>query len=130
MLAGLLPILPSSIGKHGDEISAIIARASGHIDPSLVRFSQDSISYFFKNGDSIDDLADGLRSGKILPSDVPPIRLAQNSDGLLFTLDNRRLEAFRRAGTDIPFVLATADEVAAEAWKFTTRTLGETIRIR
>jgi hypothetical protein len=48
----------------------------------------------------------------------------------VFSLDNRRLEAFRRAGVDIPYRQATPEEAAAEAWKFTTRNGGESIRIR
>lgn len=48
----------------------------------------------------------------------------------MFTLDNRRLEAFRRAGLDIPFRMATPEEEAAEGWKFTTRNNGTWVRVR
>lgn len=99
------------------------------IDPNRVRFSQESISYRFRNGSTIDDLAEGLRTGSIRPEDIPPIRLVER-DGQLFTLDNRRLEAFRRAGLAVSYRIATPEEVAAEAWKFTTRSGGISIRIR
>jgi hypothetical protein len=51
-------------------------------------------------------------------------------DGVYFTLDNRRLEAFRRAGVPIPWRLATPEEVEADAFKFTTRNGGVSVRVR
>ena len=106
-------------------------RSIGYIDPSKVRFSQSSINYRFKDRTmgTIDDLAEGLRSGKIAPSDIPPIRVLE-INGQLFTLDNRRLEAFRRAGVDIPYRYATPEEIARERWKFTTTNEGMTILVR
>jgi len=106
-------------------------RSIGYIDPSKVRFSQSSINYHFKDRTmgTIDDLAEGLRSGKIAPSDIPPIRVLE-INGQLFTLDNRRLEAFRRAGVDIPYRYATPEEIARERWKFTTTNEGMTILVR
>lgn len=99
------------------------------IDPATVRFSQSIISRNFSAGGSVDDLAAGLRSGTVKPADVPAIRLVER-DGSLFTLDNRRLEAFRRAEVPIPYRMATPEEAAAEAWKFTTRNNGTSIRVR
>lgn len=83
----------------------------------------------FRDGPSIDDLAAELRSGRIRPHDVPAIRIFER-EGKLFTLDNRRLEAFRRAGVDIPVRMATPQEITEEAWKFTTHNDGVSIRIR
>ena len=103
--------------------------AGSLISPSAVRFSQSSVSRSFSAGGTIDDLAAGLRSGTIDPSDVPAIRLVEK-EGQLFTLDNRRLEAFRQAGVDIPYRMATEEEAAREAWKFTTTNGGTSIRIR
>jgi hypothetical protein len=99
------------------------------MDPNRVRFSQSSISARFANGRTINDLAEELRTGRTRPEDIPPLRLVER-EGLLFTLDNRRLEAFRRAGVEIPWRMATAEEIAAEAWKFTTTNHGISIRIR
>ena len=99
------------------------------MDPFQVRFSQSSASFYFHDGRTLDDLAQGLRTGRIRPSDIPPLRLVE-SNGLLFTLDNRRLEAFRRAGLSIPWRMAAEEEIAAEAWKFTTTNQGVSIRIR
>jgi hypothetical protein len=99
------------------------------ISPLRVRFSQRSVSARFRDGRTIDELAELLRAGVVRPEDVEPIRLVVRND-LLFTLDNRRLEAFRRAGLDVPYRMATDDEIAAEAWKFTTADQGLTVRIR
>jgi RHS repeat-associated protein len=106
------------------------AKGSGApIEPAAVRFSQDSFSYTFKAGGTIDDLAIGLRNGSIKASDVPLVRLA-GKDGGLFTLDNRRLEAFKRAGINMPYRMATPKEVADEAFKFTSKNGGTSARVR
>ena len=99
------------------------------MDPNGVRFSQRSISFSFADGSTVDDLAEGLRSGRIRPEDIPHLRLVEK-EGFLFTLDNRRLEAFRRAGVDIPWRLATPEELATEAWKFTTTNQGISVKVR
>jgi len=99
------------------------------IDPNGVRFSQNSIKATFRDGRTIDQLAEGLRTGSIKLEDVAPIRLFER-DGKLFTLDNRRLEAFRRAGVHVPYRMATPEQVQEEAWKFTTQNQGISIRVR
>jgi hypothetical protein len=48
----------------------------------------------------------------------------------IFTVDNRRLEAFRRAGLPIPWQLATPEEIEAESWKFTTKNDGVSVKVR
>lgn len=76
------------------------------IDPKQVRFSQDSIKATSKDGRSVDDLAQALRSGKVKPEDVPAIRVVDR-DGVLYTLDNRRLAAFQQADMNVPARWAT-----------------------
>jgi len=104
-------------------------RGGGFIDPATIRFSQDSIKGTFKAGGSVDDLAAGLKAGTIKPGDIPAIRLV-DKDGALFSLDNRRLQAFQQAGVPIPYRMATPQEVAAEAFKFSTGNGGTSIRVR
>jgi hypothetical protein len=99
------------------------------LNPQNVRFSQASIKATFQDGTSIDDLAEGLRSGRIRPHDVLAIRVFER-EGKLYTLDNRRLAAFRRAGIDVPVRMATLQEITEEAWKFTTPNDRLSIRIR
>jgi hypothetical protein len=124
-----------SFGTLGDEDQILpgtprnLSVGYDKIDPQEVRFSQDSCGYRFKNGGTIDDLVEGLRAGRIQPEDVPPIRLMERA-GKLFTLDNRRLEAFRRAGVEVPYRMATQQEIASEGWKFTTQNEGISIRVR
>jgi len=99
------------------------------LDPQSIRFSQASIQATFRDGTSIDELAARLQSGRISPHDIPAIRVCERG-GTFFTLDNRRLEAFRRAGVAIAARMATPQEVAEEAWKFTTQNEGVSVRIR
>jgi hypothetical protein len=99
------------------------------IDPFSVRFSQRSVRRTFRDGSTIDELAEGLRSGGVSPESISPIRLV-NRGGTYFTLDNRRLEAFRRARVDVPYRLATEEEIESERWKFTTTNGGTSIRVR
>jgi hypothetical protein len=133
-LSGTTPVgeLPPAT-QLGPEAAAQTAEATATdlqiINPNNVRFSQDSASYRFKDGRTIDDLADGLRKGTVAPKDVPSIRLVER-DGKLFTLDNRRLAAFQKAGVDVPYRMATPKEVATDAFKFTTQNEGISIRIR
>lgn len=51
-------------------------------------------------------------------------------NNLLYTLDNRRLEAFRRASMEVPCRTATEKENANEIWKFSSRDGDNSIKIR
>jgi RHS repeat-associated protein len=128
---GAIPVVGNAaiVAKIGRRADNLYDAAKTTINPTTVRFSHDSANYTFTAGGTIDDLAAGLRSGLIKPTDVPAIRLVER-DGQLFSLDNRRLEAFRRAGVEVPYRMATPQEVADEAWKFTTQNGGVSIRIR
>lgn len=92
----------------------------GLINPRNVRFTQSSIRQTLSTGENINDVAAALRGpgGDALASGFKPIRIFEKG-GLTYTLDNRRLAIFSSAGRDVPFVRATPQEVAAEAWKFT-----------
>jgi hypothetical protein len=110
---------------------------SGRINPFAVRFSQSSISNKLrdaagnKSAQTVDELAADLVNGKVMPDVVPPVRLVMR-DGRLFALDNRRLEAFRRAKMEVPYRMATAEEaeLAAKHGKFSTLNDGMSVRIR
>jgi len=99
--AGLFKLGGKALGFLGKEAFQALNK-SGLIDPSMIRFSQGSISKMFKNGDDISNLTKGLKDGSINPSSVDPIRLVE-MDGNVFSLDNRRLKAFQDAGVTIPF---------------------------
>ena len=110
---------------------------SGYIDPFLVRFTQDSANWYFKDRTTgqtigtVGDLVNGLRSGTIKPTDLPPINVVLKNGGL-WSLDNRRLEAFRRAGVPIRYKLINWSQSVVDEWnrKFTTNNNGESIRLR
>ena len=107
----------------------VASRVARAVDPGTVRFSQSSIGRTFSEGGTLRETIAGLRSGTISPEPFPPIRVFERN-GLTFTLDNRRLFVFQQAGVPIRTVPATAEEVVAEAWKFTTRNEGVSIRVR
>ncbi len=100
-----------------------------HVDPNKIRFTQDSISSVFKNGNTLESTVNGLKSGKISPTDFPPIRIFEKG-GEMYSLDNRRLNVFQRAGMDIPTVRATPQEIMKDGWKFTTQNDGKSIIIK
>lgn len=142
-MAGMGPqtagLVDSSISIGGTILGAAIIRgnqltsfpayrlpAPSTMNPHDIRFSQDSISNAFRQGGTIDDLANALRSGAVHPYGIPPIRLVSR-DGLLYSLDNRRLEAFRRTNLQIPYRMATAEEIENEAWKFSTKNQGTSV---
>ncbi|WP_168735497.1 RHS repeat protein [Cohnella fermenti] len=103
--------------------------AKGLMDSGVIRFTQDSISKVFKNGVNLDDTIKALKSGVLDPNDLPEIRIF-NMNGNWFTLDNRRLYAAQQAGTQIKYVLATLEEITKDAWKFTTKNEGVSIKVR
>lgn len=108
------------------------APVSGLRDPNSIRFSQDSIKNTFSDGRSISELIYVLKSGWIRPGDFPAIRLVERG-GHLITIDNRRLEACRRAGVEINTRMATPAEIAQaiRQGKFSAGPLGSpTIRVR
>jgi RHS repeat-associated protein len=126
----------AAMGGAGEEGggTALTINPSGFIDPNQVRFSQEDHSPNFsdtRKSATVDDLAEGLRSGSVKASDVPPIRIV-SKDGVLYTLDNRRLAAFQRAGVQIPYRMATPEEYAqaVRKGKFSTKNEGTSIKVR
>lgn len=79
-------------------------------DPQRVRTSQagfdETFSAEFIRGvpasGNLGYLAKGLKDGSIKPDKVKPIQIVEWR-GHVYTVDHRRLIAFRRAGVDIPF---------------------------
>lgn len=61
-----------------------------------IRFTQDSISSRFNENYSVEDMISDLRSGIRTLDDVEPIRVFQQN-GKVYSLDNRRLYAFKKA---------------------------------
>lgn len=75
--------------------------------------------------------AEALKKGTLKASDLPEIRIWQDADGQLWSLDHRRLAAFRLAELDsVPFKWATRKEVSRQMWKMTTETGGKSIKLK
>jgi len=90
-----------------------------------------TIKSVFSDGRDVEATIQALREG-MSPADIPTVRLAQR-DGVLYSLDNRRLYAFQQAGVPMPFRMATEEEIASAVnrGKFTNPfNGGKTIRIR
>ncbi|HEY1057147.1 MAG TPA: RHS repeat-associated core domain-containing protein [Limnobacter sp.] len=102
---------------------------TGMIDPRTIRYSQDSVAAAFKPPyGTVDDFIQDLRVGEINPAAIDPVRIVQR-DGKIFTLDNRRLYGFERAGIDIPY--QKLDTIPKrELFKFSTMNDGTSITIR
>jgi RHS repeat-associated protein len=107
------------------------------IDPRLIRWTQDEASPTFQRPvagtRTITELEEALKSGRVKPYNVTPIHVVE-VDGVLYTLDNRRLAAFRAAGAEaIPVVrLDIKDSLVKAAFKskFDTKRQGLAIFIR
>ena len=103
---------------------------TGTIAPNKIRFSQDSISPYFQAPElgSVADLTNKLLHGLIDPSSIEPIRIVEK-DGMIFTLDNRRLKAFQDAEVEVPYV--KLDRIPGrEKFKFRTQNDGVSIVVR
>lgn len=82
-------------------------------NPNEIHFSQDSMSAYFSDGRSVDQVAADLKAGKAMPGDIPAIRVFEE-DGKLVSLDNRRLKAAQIAGIDIVTIPAADFEITLE----------------
>ena len=91
------------------------------IDPFQIRFSQNSIKGTFKNGNSVLDVTQ-------INEAIPAIRIVEK-DGLIYTLDNRRLRLFQEASTPIKYEKIKSIP-KKELKKFTTENQGRSIEIR
>lgn len=104
------------------------------MDPATIRFSQDSISAYFKDDSSVESLANSLKTGSVKADAVQPILLVerrQKGKPRLITLDNRRLWAFKEAGKSVRCRWATPKEIEANSFKFTAGKFGKaTITVR
>ena len=113
-----------SVKKDGSE------SGSNTVNPKDVNFMQSSIKN--QTGEhTVLGNAEALKSGALKATDLPEIRIWQDADGKLWTLDHRRLAAFRMAELDsVPFRWATDEEVANQMWKMTTKTNGISIKLK
>ena len=100
------------------------------VNPKDVNFMQSSIKN--QTGEyTVLGNAEALKNGTLQATDLPEIRIWQDADGKLWTLDHRRLAVFRIAELDsVPFRWATDEEIAGQMWKMTTKTNGTSIKLK
>ena len=94
-----------------------------------IDYTQDSIKDGFQDGYSLEETIDLINSGG--GNSIPPIRIF-NENGQTYTLDNRRLFAYRNSNRSdqMPTVQATPAEVEAETVEGKKDKRQSTIRVR
>ena len=98
------------------------------VDTNAIRFTQSTVTDTFRDGRSLQATIDALRAGTLGPADIPAIRIFAR-EGVLYTLDNRRLLAAAAAGVKINVRSATAREIKRQVWKFTTKNGGLMVEV-
>lgn len=99
------------------------------LDPALIRFTQASCSVRFRDGRSVEALIADLKAGRISAEQLPPLRVFV-LNGAIWSLDNRRLHAFKTTGLPVRVVRATAKEIQKESYKYSTANGGRSIEVR
>src|SRR5690606_7475766 len=100
------------------------------LDPKKIHFMQSSIKNTTGEYTVLGN-AERLRLGTLKPEDLPAIRVWKDSSGKIWTLDHRRLAAFRLAGVDeVPVQWASDAVVRSQMWKMTTRNGGTSVRLK
>jgi RHS repeat-associated protein len=108
----------------------VVNGGNNTINPQNINFMQNSIKNQTGSYTVLGN-AEALKNGTLKASDLPEIRIWKDSEGKLWTLDHRRLAAFRIAGLDsVPFRWATDEEIANQMWKMTTKTNGRSIKLK
>ena len=124
----LMPMNLQFFAAKGDESGS--KSGSNTVNPKDVNFMQSSIKN--QTGEhTVLGNAEALKNGTLQATDLPEIRIWKDVDGKLWTLDHRRLAAFRIAELDsVPFRWATDEEIAGQKWKMTTKTNGTSIKLK
>ena len=58
------------------------------------------------------------------------IKIWKDSNDKIWTLDHRRLAAFKIAKKCVPYEWASQKEIDSQMWKMTTKTGGQTIKLK
>jgi len=134
---GLVPapnptIYISNPTRQVDPFGLMGCEAAGRIRARDVRFTQDSIAAEFRQGGSVFDLSAILArrdaAAERIIETLPPIRVFYDSDGVLRSLDNRRLFVGQHADVELRYKWANAREIKRRYMSFDNN--GDGIRIR
>ncbi len=103
--------------------------AKGGINPKNIHFMQSSIKNTTGNYTVLGN-AEALSNGSLNPN-VLRMNVWKDTNGKIWSLDNRRLGAFRLSTLDeAPVNWATPPQVRSQMWKMTTKTGGVSIRLK
>ena len=124
-----MTVIKQALGNNRGSVS-LGKEGSNTVNPKDVNFMQSSIKNQMGEYTVLEN-AEALKNGTLQATDLPEIRIWQDADGKLWTLDHRRLAAFRIAELDsVPFRWAIDEEIAGQMWKMTTKTNGTSIKLK
>lgn len=100
----------------------------GTVDPKQVHFMQSSAKN--ETGEfTVLGNAAALKAGTLDPN-ILKIKVWQDSTGKMWTLDHRRLAAFKIADKCVPIQKASDKEVENQMWKMSTKNDGKSMRLK
>ena len=101
---------------------------AGTMNPDKIHFMQSSAKN--KTGDyTVIDNANALSNGTLQP-EILKIKIWKDSNDKIWTLDHRRLAAFKIAKKCVPYEWTSQKEIDSQMWKMTTKTGGQTIKLK
>ena len=104
---------------------------SNSLNPKDVNFMQSSIKNITGEHTVLGN-AEALRSETLKPSAFPdPMNVWRDTNGKIWTLDHRRLAAYKLSGLEtVPVEWASPSKVADNLWKMSTKNGGSSIRLK
>lgn len=121
-----------ALGEMVGHYKAITAKetAATFLNPKDIHFMQNSIKNV--TGDyTVLGNAEALKVGTLTAGDLSPIRVWKDTSGKVWTLDHRRLAAFKLGGVNgVPVEWVTNDVVKSQMWKMTTNNCGTSVILK
>ncbi|KVC61634.1 hypothetical protein WI72_12125 [Burkholderia ubonensis] len=74
--------------------------------------------------------AQGLRDGTLDPNKLKKTKIWKDGTGKLWTLDHRRLAAFKLPRKCMPYQMASQKEIDKQIWKMSAKYGGTSIRLK
>ncbi|GAA4321039.1 hypothetical protein GCM10023184_06540 [Flaviaesturariibacter amylovorans] len=123
----------SSFGRFGVETAAsalpFVRFSRGSLNPNEIHFMQSSIKNTTGEFTVLGN-AEALSAGTLNPN-VLRINVWKDATGKIWTLDHRRLAAFRLSGLNkVPVNWASKSQVQSQMWKMTTKNGGTSIKLK